>query len=252
MIGGLAYQRHLLSRGGVLGAILTGTLTFTAGVGWALVLIAFFVSSSALSHVGEKKKAKAREQFSKGEQRDFWQVFANGGIGTFIAVAYLLTDETILWIPYLASFATMNADTWATEIGTMSQQPPRLITNFKKVEAGTSGAVTIWGTLAALTGAIFIGIVGGMLGTYDFWKVVGMVALAGVFGSLCDSFLGATVQALYWCDDHQTLTEKATCKDGSLAKLHKGIALFNNDVVNFSATVFGSMLGLLLGLLITA
>ncbi len=251
-IGGLAYQRGLLSRGGVVGAIITGTLTLTAGLGWALVLIAFFVSSSTLSRIGEQRKAQAREQFSKGEQRDFWQVFANGGIGTFIAVLYLLTDEKLLWLPYIASFATMNADTWATEIGTLSRQVPRLITHFKKVEPGTSGAVTLLGTSASLAGAVFIGVIGGIVTpvAYEFLPLLLITSIAGMFGSFGDSFLGATVQALYWCPDCQKLTEKPICKDGSAAELRRGWRVFNNDVVNFSATLVGSGLVLCLGFLI--
>lgn len=252
LIGGLAYQRRLLTRSGMMGAVVTGTLTLTAGLSWALVLIAFFISSSALSRFGEQQKSQAREQFDKGERRDGWQVFANGGVGTFLAVLYLLTDEKLLWLPYLASFATMNADTWATEIGTMSRQSPRLITSFKKVDSGTSGAVTVLGTMASLAGAFFIGLVGGLLNPFSHpvLSVLVMVTLAGLVGSLCDSLLGATVQALYWCADHQKLTEKSVCKDGIPAEHRKGIRWVNNDVVNFSATVSGSLIGLLLGLTI--
>jgi uncharacterized protein (TIGR00297 family) len=238
----VAYRRQMLTRSGALGAIITGTLTLAAGLNWALILIAFFLSSSILSKFGAQRKATAREQFSKSDQRDLWQVMANGGLGTIIAVLYILTGEDTLWIPYLASFATVNADTWATELGTLSRQTPRLITTLRKAEPGTSGAVTPAGTLASLAGAAFIGVIGGLWD--DFLQVMVIVTLAGLVGSLFDSLLGATVQGLYECDGK--LTEKETCQDGSPAILRQGYRLMNNDVVNFGAALFGTLLAYLM------
>ena len=54
--------------------------------------------------------------------------------------------------------AAVNADTWATELGVLSRTPPRLITSGKVVERGTSGGVSLAGTLAALGGAAVIGL----------------------------------------------------------------------------------------------
>ena len=99
LISGLAYQRHSLSISGVVAAILTGTLTYTAGASWAITLIAFFVSSTLLGRITNPKKVAARRQFSKGEQRDAWQVAANGGLATLVALVYIITSDDRLWIP---------------------------------------------------------------------------------------------------------------------------------------------------------
>jgi uncharacterized protein (TIGR00297 family) len=242
LIGWLAYQRQSLSPSGVLGAILTGTLTLAAGVPWALVLIAFFLTSSAFSKIHSAQKTAAREQFSKGEQRDIAQVFANGGIATLIAVLYLLTENANLWLPYLGAFATATADTWATEIGTLSRQTPRSIFTLKPVDPGTSGGMTFLGTLAGMLGALFIGLMGILLmeladlqPTMEAIQLLFIVTLAGTAGSLFDSLLGATLQAMYWCEDRQMVTEKSTCGDASPARLVKGWAWITNDVVNVLA-----------------
>lgn len=251
-IGFFAYQRESLSKSGAIGAILTGTVTFTAGFEWALILIVFFVSSTILSKTNANRKAAVREQFSKGEQRDLGQVFANGGIAAIIALIYIITKESNLWLAYLGALATANADTWATEIGTLSQKPPRLITTFRSVDPGTSGGISALGMQATSAGAFLIGLVGAIFSAADFsWMaVIFIVTLAGIMGSLFDSCLGATVQALYWCEDRQKLTEKETCRDGQSATLRRGWAWVNNEVVNFSATAVGCVMGWILGSLI--
>ena len=243
-IAGLAYRRHSLSESGFWGAILTGTITFKAGAAWALILILFFVSSSALSKISSRRKSQAREQFSKGERRDFWQVMANGGAAAFFALLYIRSQSPALWVAYLAAVAVATADTWATEIGTLSHQNPRLITTFKPVLPGTSGGVTPAGMLASPGGAFLIGAVGALMldaGIAGYALVI-LITMAGFSGSLFDSFLGATVQAVYWCEDHQRLTEKQICSDGNPAVLRRGFAFFNNEMVNFAATVAGGVI----------
>jgi uncharacterized protein (TIGR00297 family) len=240
-----------------VGAIITGTLTFAAGVPWAVVLIAFFLTSSAFSKIHSSQKDAAREQFSKGEQRDLWQVLANGGIATAIALLYLLTENDNLWMPYLGAFAAATADTWGTEIGTLSRQIPRSILTLKPVDPGTSGGITLIGTLAGVCGAFFIGLSGILLMELADLQpdmtaipILVVVTVAGTAGSLFDSLLGATVQAMYWCEDRQKVTEKSTCGDGSPARLVKGWGWINNDVVNVLAAGFGTGCGLLLWIIV--
>ena len=63
---------------------------------------------------------------------------------------------------FIGAVATATADTLASEIGVL--QEPRLITNFKKVPAGTDGAISILGTSAAIVGAGIIGFASFLLG----------------------------------------------------------------------------------------
>ena len=76
----LAYRAHSLNRSGALAAVLVGGVVF--GVGgwqWALLLLAFFVSSSGLTRAFKQRKSGLNEKFSKGGQCDAGQVFDNGG-----------------------------------------------------------------------------------------------------------------------------------------------------------------------------
>lgn len=253
-IAGLAYRRRSLTRGGAAGAIVTGTTIFgLGGWPWGLAMIYFFVSSTLLSHFRERdKKRVADDKFSKGSQRDIAQTAANGGLASLLALLYGLTrSETTrktLRAAFTGALATATADTWATELGTLSSHQPRLITTGKPVPPGTSGGITLPGTTASALGALTLGCA--------FWATQGLrkkqasllliALLSGTAGSFFDSLLGATLQAMYYCPACEKETEQQVHNCGTPTKTLRGIPWFNNDVVNFLATAFGSAVAVLL------
>jgi len=84
-----AYQRRALSGSGAAGTVAVGTAIFgAAGLEWGLLLVTFFVTSSALSRYQETRKEAVAEKFAKSSRRDLGQVLANGGLGALLAVAY--------------------------------------------------------------------------------------------------------------------------------------------------------------------
>ncbi len=273
-IGWVAYKREALSTSGVIGAILTGTAIFgLGGWPWGLLLIAFFVLSSLLSKYKEATKEALAEKFAKGSRRDLWQALANGGAGALIAVAYWLTGYPLLWFAFVGAMATVNADTWATELGVLSKRMPRLITTGKPVDVGTSGGVSLQGTLATLVGGAVIGVAGALflylesLIRYtprvllhplsclvypaNCTRLPIIAALAGLAGSLCDSLLGATVQAIYYSTSREKETEKVIDPDGTPNTLLRGWRWLNNDWVNFISSIIGAALAALLAHLTT-
>ncbi len=245
LIGGLAYWRKSLSLSGAFGATVLGTLTFGfGGLAGSAVLLAFFISSSALSKFKAKRKHAVAEKFSKGSTRDFWQTMANGGMAAIAITAWGLTDNPIYWVAFAAAYATANADTWATELGTLATQTPRLITNLSQtVTTGTSGGVTVWGTTASFLGALLIGLVAQLLGSFNILSVLA-IAIGGLVGALSDSWLGATVQATYFCETCQLETEQHPVHScGTPTTQTSGAAWMNNDWVNFLATFVGAIVG---------
>jgi uncharacterized protein (TIGR00297 family) len=241
-IAALAYQRGALSSSGALGAIVVGTLVFAmGGLAWAILLIAFFVTSSVLSRYQARAKEPLAEKFQKGHRRDLGQVLANGGWGALLALAYGFSPQPILFVAFVGAMATVNADTWATELGVLSKTLPRLITNGRVVAIGTSGGVTRIGTLVAFCGALLIGALAfvARLEIRD-WRLIPISAVAGLIGSLFDSLLGATVQAIYYCDFDQKETESAIHRCGRATRLIRGWRWLDNDWVNFLASVVGS------------
>lgn len=244
LIGGLAYRRGSLTRSGWLGAVITGTLTFGfGGLAWGAALVLFFVTSSLLSRFRRTYKERiAGEKFEKGGQRDLWQALANGGIGALLALIAGLTGhpDTLLAL-FTGIMATVTADTWATELGVLSKSPPRLVTTFQAVEPGTSGGVSAVGLAASAVGALTIGL--GLLiclgldqGVWPVW-LLPAAFLGGMVGSLIDSLLGATLQAMYRGPHGET--ERRSTRDGLPTTLVRGIRWMQNDMVNFLSSLAG-------------
>ena len=148
--------------------------------------------------------------------------------------------------------AAVNADTWSTELGVLSSKAPRLISTGRKVERGTSGGITLTGTLAALGGAALVGIAAGFFTPASGWySRLGIVIVAGVVGSLFDSVLGATVQAIYWCPTCNKETERHPVHScGSPTKQVRGWYWVNNDMVNLACSLMGAIAASLLWLLL--
>ena len=248
-----AYFARALTLAGAAAATLEGTLIFgLGGLPAAVLLLAFFLSSSLLSRLFARRKHPINEKFSKGSQRDAGQVLANGGLAAlFMLLHGLYPGAAWPWVGFAASLAAVNADTWATELGVLSRSAPRLITTGKPAEPGASGAISPAGTLAALAGAALIALLGVLLGpgAGQGWLAgFAAISLAGLFGSLVDSALGATVQAIYYCPVCCKETERFplhTC--GSQTVLRRGWRWLDNDWVNLGCSLAGAGLaGLLL------
>jgi len=241
-----------LDRSGALAATAIGTIIYGAGGWqWAVLLLAFFISSSLLTRALKDRKRSINQNYAKGGSRDAGQVLGNGGVATvFVALHFFFPGAAWPWIGFTAALAAVTADTWATELGVLDPRPPRLITSFKRVERGASGGISLGGTLAALTGAAFIGLVASVLAPsanrpldHQYWL---LITFAGLLGSLLDSLLGATVQAIYWCPADQKATERHplhTC--GTPTTLLRGWEWLDNDRVNFACAAFGALLALI-------
>lgn len=236
-----AWRAKALSKSGAIAAWLMGGLVFGVG-GWrgAVILLSFFISSNILSRVFASQKESLSSFVLKGYQRDAGQVFANGGFGSLILLLEILCPDSILpFLAFCGAFAAANADTWATELGVLSPQPPRLLTSGEIVPRGTSGGVTWLGLLAACFGAALIG---GMAALFVDEGIQTFLAVScgGFLGNIFDSWLGARYQAIYFCPNCQKKTEhypQHSCAETTY--LLRGIAWLDNDVVNFACTVVG-------------
>jgi uncharacterized protein (TIGR00297 family) len=260
LIGGLfalllalfSIKVKFLNNSGATATFLLGTNIFgVGGMVWTVPLLTFYLLSSVLSKLGRKRKAKFDLVFEKGSQRDAGQVYANGGVAWIMMVAFSLTKDPYIFFAYLGTLAAVQADTWATEIGTMwPNAKARLITNFKNVPVGTSGGVSIPGTSASFFGSLLI-CSSSVLMNVPWINKVGIpqsllvIGIAGLISSLVDSFFGATFQAQYYDPIRQKVTERthSMAADGSKVKNEriKGYDFVNNDLVNTLCAISGSV-----------
>jgi len=257
--------KALTAQGAIAAGVVGGTIFGLGGLAWAVILIAFFVSSSALSFfkASDLRKRRASETFDKGGRRDGAQVLANGGVAALLAALSSPLGSAAfpyLFAGYVGALAAATADTWATELGVLSRARPRLLTTWAEVDAGTSGAVTLTGIGAASAAALFIGIVSStallLLPGEEFAPrlavpVVIAAVAGGLGGSMLDSLLGATLQASYWCPRCDKATESRIHRCGVRSNQVRGINVINNDVVNFAATLAGALFGGLVYILIS-
>lgn len=256
LMGWGGYVKKALSKGGMIGAIIVGTAIFGLGGWlWGSLLIAFFISSSLLSFFKAANKEAVAAQFDKGSQRDFSQAMANGGVGAVITLLNTIWPGEGWWYAFLGAMGSVNADTWATELGILSEEQPRLITTGEIVPTGTSGGITILGTLAALAGGAFIGLVAWFLSIINQkltlkkrvsqpGRFITIAGLGGLAGALIDSWFGATEQAIYYCDICAKETEQKNhrvCGDTPTRAL-RGFYWFDNDAVNFISAIFGAFI----------
>ncbi len=254
----LAKRAGALSYSGAVAAAVLGTVIFgLGGLSWSVLLLAFFITSSGLSRMFKRRKLGNDEKHAKGSQRDAAQVLANGGLAGGCVLLSLVFPQSILpWLAFAGSLAAANADTWATELGILSKSPPRMITTRKPVDAGTSGGVSLTGTTFSLTGSLLIALLAAMPWSHTFFVnrpldsilIILVVGIAGLSGSLFDSYLGATLQAIYYCQACQKETEKHPLHIcGTSTNLVKGLSWMNNDWVNLFCTACGAVVASLLG-----
>lgn len=240
----VSFQLKFLTGGGAVSLLILGSLVFGIG-GWifAAPILAFFLVSSILSKTGKKRKDTLRHVFEKSGCRDAAQVLANGGIAGLLVLVWFFTRNDQIYVLYITSLAAVTADTWATEIGVLSKRMPRSILTMQKVPLGTSGGITLLGSLGALAGSAVIGLVGYFSASgfeFGLFELI-LVSIAGLVASFVDSLLGITVQSQYKCRTCGKITEKKQhC--GKPSHYYKGWRWVNNDVVNLLCAVSGVLL----------
>jgi uncharacterized protein (TIGR00297 family) len=180
--------------------IILGTITLGFG-GWglALAIILFFVFGSYFSsrrrrYYGADEKNESRYYRPGEERRDSFQVWSNGFWVAVFAILWFLFGLDALLLAAFAVIATATADTLATEIGSVKPGRTVRITDFKRVETGTDGGISLKGTTAAIAGSLMIAMVL-YITPYFSSELVLLIFAAGFLGSVADSIAGAYLQS---------------------------------------------------------
>ena len=229
-----SYKKESLSISGAIGGYILGIIIFgSGGWNWIIPLIFFFISSSILSHFNRKEKS----------QRNLLQILSNGGLATIFAVENIFIKSSFSLIFYLSAIAAATADTWGTEVGFHSKSKPKLIFSKKLVPKGTSGSITLLGTIGSIIGAILIAVLGQII--FSHKNIFLPIAIAGISGSVFDSFLGRFFQAKYLCKECGEHSEDNNHCDLPALRI-SGLKIIDNNMVNFLNTLFGGIMGYVL------
>lgn len=238
-----AWRAGALSRSGAAAAVAVGTAALAAGWSWGALLFVFFVSSTSLSRAQRELKLRRTESVvAKGGARDAMQVLANGGLFALAALTSLVAPAIPCMTIGIGALAAATADTWGTEVGTLSSRAPRLITTWRPVAAGTSGGVTVAGLLASAAGGTVVGVVAWLV----HWppNVAVAAAVGGFSGALADSLVGALWQTKRRCALCESLTERVVHSCGVVTQRIGGISWLDNDSVNVLSGLVGAVVAL--------
>ena len=153
-----------------------------------LALLIVFAVTLIATRVGYQRKQQLRTAEPAGG-RTAAQAMANLGIAALV-VAIASRGWPAL---ALAALAEAAGDTSSSEIGMAFPGRTLLVTNFKSVPAGTDGGVSLFGTIAALLGSASVAIVAVLTDLVPIGQLATIV-LAGFFGIVVDSLLGAVLE----------------------------------------------------------
>ncbi|MBU4246445.1 MAG: DUF92 domain-containing protein [Nanoarchaeota archaeon] len=160
------------------------------GIQWFIVLFTFLIVSLYATFYGRMKAHRKPH-----ECRGVDNVISNG------LVAFMTTVFSFPYV-FLGSVSAALSDTLSSEIGILSKEDPRMITDISKaVPPGTNGAISIIGTLAAVGGAAITATLAVIFAPsflpaeqtilfYPKLKLFLSVLVGGFMGSIADSFLG--------------------------------------------------------------
>ncbi|XP_039891782.1 transmembrane protein 19 isoform X2 [Simochromis diagramma] len=252
-----ALKRRSLDRSGALAALLVGFVLTMANYSFFSTLLAFFITSSRLTRWGGAQKKKIDVEYKEGGQRNWVQVFCNGGVPTELALLYMIEvgpgeipidfnkqySASWMCLSLLGALACSTGDTWASEVGpVLSQSKPRLITTWKEVPTGTNGGVTSIGLVASFLGGAAVGVayfVTQLLTVSDLhladpqWPIVVYGGVAGLLGSMLDSFLGAHMQY----SGFDTSIGKVVSYSSATTQWICGKPILDNNAVNLFSSV---------------
>ncbi|XP_075164656.1 transmembrane protein 19 [Haematobia irritans] len=255
----VALKRKSVNKSGAALGIITAIILSIANHAFFASLATFFFTSSKATKFRSHMKRKIEKDFKEGEgQRNWVQVLCNSGMALLMAILYLIdvgsSERTInfvkdyraswLGIAVMSVFASCNGDTWASELGSvLSEGDPFLITSFRKVPRGTNGGVSFIGILVSFMAGVAVGFtyfitvyftapVHMMLISPPQWPLIVWGGIAGLYGSLIDSILGATLQ--YSGIDEE---KKIVDKPDKGVRYISGLRILDNHSVNLISSI---------------
>ena len=181
--------------GALTGASIGTTIYICSGwQGWILLLVTF-IAASVASRVGLTRKVLLGIAEERGGRRGAGNAIANTSVAAAASIVALTSrDPALAPLAFATALSAGGSDTMASEIGKAWGRRTWSVISFSRVPPGTSGAMSLEGTLAGVAGAAGLGLVAIALGLVPR-SALWIVVAASTAGALLESWLGATLEA---------------------------------------------------------
>jgi uncharacterized protein (TIGR00297 family) len=161
--------------------------------GW-LMLFASFLAAAITTLLGYRRKALAGIAEERGGRRGPGNAIANTGLAAWAALLCLgVPQPDLAKLAMVAALVTSASDSVASEVGKAWGKTTWLVVGWRRVRPGTSGAVSVEGTLAGLVAAVALAMLGDALRLIPA-SAIAPVAVAATIASLIEGALGATLE----------------------------------------------------------
>lgn len=217
----LGWRARTVTTAGAITGFVIGTAIYLGGnwQGWTLLIVAF-VSVALATRAGFKRKAIVGIAEERGGRRGPGNAIANTGIAAWAALLCLgMARPDLPRLAMVAALVTASSDTIASEVGKAWGRTTWLVVGWRRVPPGTSGAVSLEGTLAGVIASVMLAGLAAALGLIP----IGLVAAVVVASTI------------------------AAFAEGALGALFEGPGILDNNALNFVNAALGAGLALILG-----
>jgi uncharacterized protein (TIGR00297 family) len=220
----LGWRAATVSVAGAVAGALIGVCVYacTGVFGWLLLFASFF-AASASSRAGLKRKALLGIAEEREGRRGPGNAMANCIVAVGAALlAVAVPQRNLALLAFVTALAAGGSDTVASEIGKAWGRRTFLVTTFRRVRPGTSGAISFEGTAAGVVCALALAalaVAAGLLQPNFIWFAV----VGATVGAFAESWLGATLE---------------------------GPGILNNDLLNFLNTAIAAAVAVILAAII--
>ena len=245
---GVIHGRRELTVPGILAATALAVISVASlgNVGFVL-LITYFVLAVITDKIKNKHKKTKQNGISKEKSaphRNLWQVAANGSFAFISALLLFITENSVFGVCFTSALAQSLSDTASSGLGILSK---KTYDPFRKApcESGTSGGMSILGTVVSLVFPLGFGSLACLMGIIPAIHIL-PVGIAAFIGTLLDSLLGSLIQGVYKCQGEcGSLTEQPTCC-GTPATLIRGFRRFTNNTTNLLSNALATLIAFLI------
>lgn len=140
----------MLDKKGLIIAFLMGaTILILSNKEYLALILVFLIISVMATRYGAKEK---KELGIYEYERSWENVLSNGIFPTIFAVMHPVLGP----LPFITSVAAITADKFGSELGVLGKKNPIFLLTLKEIKTGTSGAVSVLGTVMSFAGALII------------------------------------------------------------------------------------------------